>query len=124
MTSSFPQQPSGMPCFRYKPFPAVDLPDRQWRSRTITEAPRWLSTDLRDGNQALIDPMNAARKNAMFDLLIKMGYKEIEIGFPAASQTDFDFVRSLIEGGRVPDDVRISVLTQGREEIIERSVQS
>jgi 2-isopropylmalate synthase len=124
MSTSFQQQPSGMPCHRYSPFPAVDLPDRQWPSRTITAAPRWLSTDLRDGNQALIDPMNAARKNAMFDLLVKMGYKEIEIGFPAASQTDFDFVRSLIEGGRVPDDVRISVLTQAREELIERTVQS
>jgi 2-isopropylmalate synthase len=124
MSTSFQQQPSGMPCYRYTPFPAVDLPDRQWPSRTITHAPRWLSTDLRDGNQALIDPMNAARKNAMFDLLVKMGYKEIEIGFPAASQTDFDFVRSLIEGGRVPDDVRISVLTQAREELIERTIQS
>ena len=113
-----------MPCHRYRPFPAVDLPDRQWPSRTITAAPRWLSTDLRDGNQALIDPMNAARKHAMFDLLVRMGYKEIEVGFPAASQTDFDFVRSLIEGGRVPDDVRISVLTQAREELIERTVQS
>src|SRR6201994_3882832 len=124
MTSSFPQQPSGMPCFRYKPFKAVDLPDRQWPSKKITQAPRWLSTDLRDGNQALIDPMNAARKNAMFDLLVRMGYKEIEVGFPSASQTDFDFVRSLIEDDRIPDDVRISVLTQAREELIERSVQS
>jgi 2-isopropylmalate synthase len=122
--SAFAQRPSGMPCHRYRPFPAVELPDRQWPSRTITAAPRWLSTDLRDGNQALIDPMNSARKNAMFDLLVRMGYKEIEIGFPAASQTDFDFVRSLIEGGRVPDDVRISVLTQAREELIERTVQS
>src|SRR6266498_2724186 len=118
------QQPSGMPCHRYRPFPAVDLPDRQWPSRSITAAPRWLSTDLRDGNQALIDPMNAARKHAMFDLLVRMGYKEIEIGFPAASQTDFDFIRSLIEGGSVPDDVRISVLTQAREELIDRTVQS
>ena len=98
--------------------PAVARPARSPR------APRWLSTDLRDGNQALIDPMNAARKNAMFDLLVRMGYKEIEVGFPAASQTDFDFVRSLIEGGRIPDDVRISVLTQAREELIERTVQS
>ncbi|HEX9031531.1 MAG TPA: 2-isopropylmalate synthase [Streptosporangiaceae bacterium] len=121
---SFAQQPSGMPCHRYRPFPAVDLPDRQWPSRSITAAPRWLSTDLRDGNQALIDPMNTARKQAMFDLLIKMGYKEIEVGFPAASQTDFDFVRHLIESGSVPDDVRISVLTQAREELIERTVQS
>jgi 2-isopropylmalate synthase len=124
MTTSFPQRPSGMPCYRYKPFPAVDLPDRTWPSKTITTAPRWLSTDLRDGNQALIDPMNAARKNAMFDLLVRMGYKEIEVGFPAASQTDFDFVRSLIERERIPDDVRISVLTQARDELIERTVQS
>ena len=119
-----PQQPSGMPHHRYPRFPSVDLPDRTWPTRTIETAPRWLSTDLRDGNQALIDPMNAARKNAMFDLLVRMGYKEIEVGFPAASQTDFDFVRSLVEGGRIPDDVRISVLTQAREELIERTVQS
>ena len=123
-TGPNPQRPSGMPCHRYRAFPAVDLSDRQWPSRTITAAPRWLSTDLRDGNQALIDPMNVARKNAMFDLLVQMGYKEIEVGFPAASQTDFDFVRSLIVSGRVPDDVRISVLTQAREELIERTVQS
>jgi 2-isopropylmalate synthase len=120
--SQFSQVPSGMPCHRYRPFPAVDLPDRQWPARTITAAPRWLSTDLRDGNQALIDPMNAARKQAMFDLLVAMGYKEIEVGFPAASQTDFDFIRSLIESGSIPDDVRISVLTQAREELIERTV--
>jgi len=118
------QRPSGLPCQRYRPFPPVELPDRTWPSRTITRAPRWLSTDLRDGNQALIDPMNAARKHAMFDLLVRLGYKEIEVGFPAASQTDFDFVRALIEGGEVPDDVRISVLTQAREELIERTVQS
>jgi 2-isopropylmalate synthase len=118
------QRPSGMPCHRYRPFPAVNLPDRTWPSRTITTAPRWLSTDLRDGNQALIDPMNAARKQAMFDLLVRMGFKEIEVGFPAASQTDFEFIRSLIEGGAIPDDVCISVLTQAREELIERTVQS
>jgi 2-isopropylmalate synthase len=118
------QRPSGMPCHRYSPFPVVDLPDRIWPSRSITAAPRWLSTDLRDGNQALIDPMNAARKQAMFDLLVRMGYKEIEVGFPAASQTDFDFIRSLIDGGAIPDDVRISVLTQAREELIDRTVQS
>jgi 2-isopropylmalate synthase len=123
-SARFSQRPSGMPCHRYRPFPAVDLPDRQWPARTITAAPRWLSTDLRDGNQALIDPMNAARKQAMFDLLVRMGYKEIEVGFPAASQTDFDFVRSLIENQCVPDDVRISVLTQAREELIERTVTS
>ena len=124
MNHPAPQIPSGMPCNRYRPFPAVDLPDRVWPQRTMTRAPRWLSTDLRDGNQALIDPMNSERKHAMFDLLMRMGYKEIEVGFPAASQTDYDFVRELIEGGRVPDDVRISVLTQAREELIERTVQS
>src|SRR6266571_1272055 len=118
------QQPSGMPCHRYTPFQPVELPDRAWPARSITKAARWLSTDLRDGNQALIDPMSPARKHKMFDLLIRMGYKEIEVGFPSASQTDFDFVRELIEGGRVPDDVRISVLTQAREDLIERSVQS
>ncbi|HUB23437.1 MAG TPA: 2-isopropylmalate synthase [Streptosporangiaceae bacterium] len=118
------QQPSGMPCRRYTPFQPVDLPDRTWPGRSITHAPRWLSTDLRDGNQALIDPMSPARKHKMFDLLVRMGYKEIEVGFPSASQTDFDFVRELIEGDRVPDGVRISVLTQAREDLIERSVQS
>jgi 2-isopropylmalate synthase len=118
------QQPSGMPCSRYTPFQPVDLPDRNWPAKTITKAPRWLSTDLRDGNQALIDPMSPARKHKMFDLLVRMGYKEIEVGFPSASQTDFDFVRELIEGDHIPDDVRISVLTQAREDLIERSVQS
>jgi 2-isopropylmalate synthase len=118
------QQPSGMPCHRYAPFRPVNLPDRTWPSRSIKAAPRWLSTDLRDGNQALIDPMSPARKHKMFDLLVRMGYKEIEVGFPAASQTDFDFVRELVEGNRIPDDVRISVLTQAREDLIERSVQS
>jgi 2-isopropylmalate synthase len=118
------QQPSGMPCQRYTPFQPVDLPDRAWPGRSLTRAPRWLSTDLRDGNQALIDPMSPARKHKMFDLLVRVGYKEIEVGFPSASQTDFDFVRELIEGDRIPDDVRISVLTQAREDLIERSVQS
>src|SRR5271157_1607347 len=118
------QQPSGMPCHRYTPFKPVELPDRTWPAQAITKAPRWLSTDLRDGNQALIDPMSPARKHKMFDLLVRMGYKEIEVGFPAASQTDFDFVRELIESDRIPDDVRISVLTQAREDLIERSVQS
>jgi 2-isopropylmalate synthase len=118
------QRASQMPCYRYTAFPPVDLPDRQWPGRAITKAPRWLSTDLRDGNQALIDPMNAARKHAMFDLLVRMGYKEIEVGFPAASQTEFDFIRDLIGSGKIPDDVRISVLTQAREELIERTVQS
>jgi 2-isopropylmalate synthase len=118
------QCPSRMPFHRYRAFPPVELPDRRWPSASITAAPRWLSTDLRDGNQALIDPMNTARKQAMFELLVRMGYKEIEVGFPAASQTDFDFIRGLIENGSVPGDVRISVLTQAREELIERTVQS
>jgi 2-isopropylmalate synthase len=118
------QQPSGMPCYRYRPFPPVDLPDRTWPGRTITAAPRWLSTDLRDGNQALIDPMSPARKRTMFDLLVRMGYKEIEVGFPSASQADFDFVRGLITSGSVPDDVQISVLTQARDELIKRTLQS
>jgi len=113
-----------MPCHRYTPFPPIDLPDRAWPGRTISAAPRWLSTDLRDGNQALIDPMSPSRKRTMFDLLVRMGYKEIEVGFPSASQADFDFVRSLIEEGRIPGDVQISVLTQARDELIERTVQS
>jgi 2-isopropylmalate synthase len=118
------QQPSGMPCHRYTPFPPIDLSDRTWPGRAITAAPRWLSTDLRDGNQALIDPMSPSRKRTMFELLVRMGYKEIEVGFPSASQADFDFVRSLIEEGRIPGDVQISVLTQARDELIERTVQS
>ncbi|WZH53090.1 MAG: 2-isopropylmalate synthase [Nocardioides alkalitolerans] len=118
------QQPSGMPVHRYRAFEPVTVPDRTWPDRKITQAPRWLSTDLRDGNQALIDPMTPARKRSMFDLLVRMGFKEIEVGFPAASQTDFDFVRQLIEEDLVPDDVRISVLTQAREDLIERTVSS
>jgi 2-isopropylmalate synthase len=118
------QTPSGMPCHRYAPFRPVDLPDRTWPTRTVTAAPRWLSTDLRDGNQALIDPMSPSRKRTMFDLLVRLGYKEIEVGFPSASQTDFDFIRSLIEEGAVPGDVQISVLTQARDELIERTIQS
>ncbi|MBU4187389.1 MAG: 2-isopropylmalate synthase [Actinobacteria bacterium] len=118
------QQPSPMPYGRYHAFNPVQVPDRTWPDKKITEAPRWLSTDLRDGNQALIDPMTPSRKRKMFDLLVKMGYKEIEIGFPSASKTDFDFVRSLIESDAVPDDVQISVLTQAREDLIERTAQS
>jgi 2-isopropylmalate synthase len=102
----------------------MSLPDRTWPGRRIERTPRWLSTDLRDGNQALIDPMTPARKLTMFDLLVRMGYKEIEIGFPAASQNDFDFVRRLIEEDRIPDDVWISVLTPAREELIDRTVRS
>ena len=118
------QRASGMPIHRYRAFPPVELPDRTWPSRTVTQAPRWLSTDLRDGNQALIDPMTPARKHTMFDLLVRMGYKEIEVGFPSASETDFSFVRQLIEQDRIPEDVTISVLTQAREDLIERTVQS
>ncbi|PYC68020.1 2-isopropylmalate synthase [Streptomyces tateyamensis] len=122
--SSVRQRPSGMPFHRYLPFGTVDLPDRTWPSKMITKAPRWLSTDLRDGNQALIDPMSPARKRKMFDLLVKLGYKEIEVGFPASGATDFDFVRSLVEEGAIPEDVTISVLTQAREDLIERTVES
>jgi 2-isopropylmalate synthase len=118
------QQPSGMPFGRYTAFEPVTVPDRTWPGQRITQAPRWLSTDLRDGNQALIDPMSPARKLTMFELLVKMGYKEIEVGFPSASETDFGFVRQLVEEDRIPDDVRISVLTQAREDLIERTVQS
>jgi len=118
------QTPSGMPCHRYAAFRPVDLPDRTWPGKTITTAPRWLSTDLRDGNQALIDPMSPSRKRTMFDLLVRMGYKEIEVGFPSASQADFDFVRGLVEDDVIPGDVQISVLTQARDELIERTVQS
>jgi len=118
------QKPSGMPFERYRAFPPIDLPDRTWPNATITKPPRWLSTDLRDGNQALIDPMSPARKLTMFELLVRMGYKEIEVGFPAASEADFAFVRQLVEGDLVPEDVTISVLTQAREDLIERSVQS
>lgn len=109
---------------RYAAFPPVDLPDRTWPSRTLDVSPLWCSVDLRDGNQALIEPMDAERKLAMFRLLVHLGYKEIEVGFPAASSTDFDFVRLLVEQDLVPADVTIQVLTQAREELIERTVQS
>ncbi len=109
---------------RYTAFPPVDLPDRTWPSTVLSKAPTWCSVDLRDGNQALIDPMDADRKLALFRLLVAMGYKEIEVGFPAASSTDFDFVRTLVEQDLVPADVTIQVLTQAREELIERTVQS
>ncbi len=118
------QRTSGMPVHRYAPFAPIDLPDRTWPSTVITEAPRWCAVDLRDGNQALIDPMTTPRKLAMFQLLVSMGYKEIEVGFPSASQTDFDFVRQLIEGDHIPDDVEIQVLTQCREELIARTFES
>ncbi|MGW1137448.1 2-isopropylmalate synthase [Streptomyces zhihengii] len=118
------QQPSGMPIHKYGRYEAVDIPDRTWPERRITKAPRWLSTDLRDGNQALIDPMSPARKREMFDLLVRMGFKEIEVGFPSSGETDFAFVRSIIEEGAIPEDVTISVLTQAREDLIERTVES
>lgn len=116
-----------MPIHRYRPFHeqiAVELPDRSWPSKRIERAPRWCAVDLRDGNQALIDPMDAERKLAMFNLLVDMGYKEIEVGFPSASQTDFDFVRLLIEQNRIPEDVVIQVLTQSRDHLIERTFES
>jgi 2-isopropylmalate synthase len=109
---------------RYTAFPPVGLHDRTWPSHTIDKAPQWCSVDLRDGNQALIEPMDSERKLRMFRLLVQMGYKEIEVGFPAASQTDFDFIRMIIESGEIPADVTIQVLTQAREELIERTVQS
>ncbi|MFE4591630.1 2-isopropylmalate synthase [Streptomyces laurentii] len=118
------QIPSGMPVHKYGQYEAVDIPDRTWPDRRVTKAPRWLSTDLRDGNQALIDPMSPARKREMFDLLVRLGYKEIEVGFPSSGETDFAFVRSIIEEGAIPDDVTISVLTQAREDLIERTVES
>ncbi|MGO1796663.1 MAG: 2-isopropylmalate synthase [Microbacterium gubbeenense] len=121
------QRPSGMPVHKYLPFHeqiSVELPDRTWASKRIEQAPRWCAVDLRDGNQALIDPMSPERKRVMFELLVKMGYKEIEVGFPSASQTDFDFVRQLIEEDLIPDDVTIQVLTQAREELIERTYES
>ena len=119
-----PQQPSGMPFQRYTPFTPINLTDRTWPETAIKQAPRWCAVDLRDGNQALIDPMTPDRKRRMFELLVKMGYKEIEVGFPSASQLDFDFVRMLIEENLIPDDVVIQVLTQAREHLIERTFES
>jgi 2-isopropylmalate synthase len=127
-TDPIPQQrPSGMPYHRYRPYHSVlpvELPDRTWPQRRIEAAPRWCAVDLRDGNQALIDPMSPERKRRMFQLLVRMGYKEIEVGFPSASQTDFDFVRELIEQDLIPDDVTIQVLTQSREHLIDRTFAS
>ncbi|WP_063046376.1 2-isopropylmalate synthase [Nocardia pseudovaccinii] len=122
------QKNSSMPTFRYRPFAEevepITLPDRTWPDKIIDRAPGWCAVDLRDGNQALIDPMSPARKRRMFDLLVRMGYKEIEVGFPSASQTDFDFVREIIEDGAIPDDVTIQVLTQCRAELIERTFEA
>src|SRR5690554_770912 len=121
------QTASPMPIHKYRPFHeqiTVELPDRTWPTKRIEKAPRWCAVDLRDGNQALIEPMNAERKLRLFDLLVSMGYKEIEVGFPSASQTDYDFVRTLIEDDHIPDDVTIQVLTQAREHLIERTYES
>ena len=112
------------PSVKYRPFPQIDLPDRQWPSRTIVKPPRWLSTDLRDGNQSLIDPMSVETKLRFFEMLVEIGFKEIEVAFPAASDTDFNFVRRLITENRIPDDVTIEVLTQAREDLIKRTVES
>ncbi|MCQ3813872.1 MAG: 2-isopropylmalate synthase [Acidimicrobiia bacterium] len=113
-----------MPFEKYRPYPRVELADRTWPSQRITKAPLWCSVDLRDGNQALVDPMNSTRKKRMWDMLVAMGFKEIEVGFPAASQTDFDFVRELIETDQIPEDVTIQVLTQAREELIHRTFKA
>ncbi|MEP2380578.1 MAG: 2-isopropylmalate synthase, partial [Parasphingorhabdus sp.] len=113
-----------VPSNKYRAFGQVDLPDRQWPSQTIDKAPRWLSTDLRDGNQALIDPMDAQKKQRFFDLLVKMGIKEIEVGFPSAGATDFDFISGLVKSGSIPDDVFVQVLTQSRRDLIETSFAS
>jgi 2-isopropylmalate synthase len=115
---------TSMPIQKYRAFQPIDLPDRQWPGRTITKAPIWCSVDLRDGNQALVEPMGPERKRRMFDTLVKLGFKEIEVGFPAASQTDFDFVRQLIDDNLIPDDVTIQVLTQSRQELIQRTFDS
>lgn len=122
------QQPSGMPITKYQPFEeTIEIQTgspREWPEKTIKKAPRWLSTDLRDGNQALVEPMNPEQKKAMFRLLVEMGFKEIEVGFPAASQTDWDFVRALVEENLVPEDVTVSVLTQSRADLITRTIES
>lgn len=112
------------PSLKYQAFGQIDLPDRQWPSKTIKRAPRWLSTDLRDGNQALIDPMNAEKKQRFFDLLVKIGIKEIEVGFPSAGATDFDFISGLVKSNKIPDDVIVQVLTQSRRDLIETSFAS
>jgi 2-isopropylmalate synthase len=113
-----------MAIHKYRPFASIDLPDRRWPSRVTTRAPQWCSVDLRDGNQALVEPMGPERKRRMFDLLVRLGFKEIEVGFPAASETDFAFIRKLVDEDQVPEDVTIQVLTQARPELIERSFQS
>src|SRR5271167_1171130 len=112
------------PSTKYRAFPPIGLHDRTWPNAVISAPPTWCSVDLRDGNQALIEPMDPARKRRMFDMLVRIGFKEIEVGFPAASQTDFDFVREIIEQGLIPDDVAIQVLTQARPELIARTYEA
>src|SRR3954471_3749509 len=119
-----PAQPKKMPFEKYRAFVPLELPDREWPDRKLMEAPRWCAVDLRDGNQALIDPMDPVRKRKMFETLVQMGFKEIEVGFPSASQPDFDLVRILIEEDLIPDDVKIQVLTQCRPDLIERTYES
>src|SRR5919205_87833 len=113
-----------MPYWKYRPYPTVALPDRTWPDRIVERAPIWCSTDLRDGNQALVKPMDTPRKQRMFELLVRLGIKEIEVGFPSASKTDFDFVRKLVEDDLIPDDTTIAVLTQARPELIERTYEA
>src|SRR5713101_5268521 len=113
-----------MPFWKYRPYPTVDLPDRTWPDRVVDHAPIWCSTDLRDGNQALVEPMDSARKQRMFDLLVQLGVKEIEVGFPSASKTDFDFVRKLVDEDRIPADTTIAVLTQARPELIAQTYEA
>ena len=115
---------TSMPATRYKPFAPIDLPDRTWPNQVLTRAPMWCSIDLRDGNQALVEPMDLERKRRLWDKLVEIGFKQIEVGFPSASQTEFDFLRELIEEDRIPEDVTIQVLTQSREELIRRTFES
>src|SRR5256885_4346596 len=119
-----PHSTPSMPIHKYRPFPPINLPDRSWPSRTIDQAPQWCSVDLRDGNQALIEPMGAERKRRMFELLLSLGFKEIEVGFPAASETDHAFVREIIEQDLIPEDVTIQVLTQSRPELIDKTFEA
>src|ERR1700716_177734 len=118
-----PVAPKSMPHSKYRPFLPLQLKDRTWADRTIEQAPLWCSVDLRDGNQALIDPMDPERKRRFWDVLLKVGFKEIEVGFPSASQPDYDFIRQLIEQDLIPDDVTIQVLTQCRRELVERTFE-
>ena len=109
---------------KYKPYPQIDLPNRKWPTKTITNAPAWCSVDLRDGNQALINPMNMTKKLELFTLLLKLGFKEIEVGFPSASKVEFDFLRRLVDDGLIPDDVTVQVLVQAREHLIAKSFEA